>query len=37
MSETEALPPYFNINPDEALADLGAPVGAEDFARIARS
>lgn len=37
MSETEALPPYFNINPDEALADLGAPVRAEDFARIARS
>lgn len=36
MSETEALPPYFNISPDEALAELGAPVGAEDFAGIAR-
>jgi chromosome partitioning protein len=36
MSETEALPPYFNISPDEALAELGPPVGAEDFAEIAR-
>ncbi len=32
----EALPPYFNIVPDEALAELGAPVGAADFAEIAR-
>ena len=31
----EALPPYFNIAPDEALHDLGAPVGARDFAEIA--
>ena len=29
------LPPYFNIAPDEALAELGPPVGAGDFARIA--
>lgn len=29
------LPPYFNIAPDEALAELGPPVGAADFARIA--
>ena len=32
----DGLPPYFNIAPDEALADLGAPVGAADFAEIAR-
>ena len=31
----EALPPYFNISPDEALAELGAPVGTGDFAEIA--
>ena len=31
----EALPPYFNNSPDEALRDLGAPVGARDFAEIA--
>jgi chromosome partitioning protein len=36
MSETEATPPYFNISPDEALSELGPPVGAEDFAEIAR-
>jgi chromosome partitioning protein len=30
------LPPYFNIAPDEALADLGPPVGASEFAEIAR-
>ena len=30
------LPPYFNISPDEALAELGSPVGAADFAEIAR-
>lgn len=32
----DALPPYFNISPDEALADLGDPAGAADFAKIAR-
>lgn len=31
----EALPPYFNILPDEALRELGRPVGARDFAEIA--
>ena len=37
MSQTAdgALPPYFNIAPDEALAELGSPTGTEDFARIA--
>jgi len=29
------LPPYFNIRPDTALADLGDPVGAPYFSRIA--
>jgi len=32
----DALPPYFSISPDEALADLGPPIGAADFADIAR-
>lgn len=32
----DSPPPYFSILPDEALADLGPPVGAEDFAQIAR-
>ncbi len=30
-----SLPPYFNISPDEALAELEAPVGTRDFGRIA--
>ena len=29
------LPPYFSISPDEALAELDAPVGTADFGRIA--
>ena len=28
----EALPPYFDISPDEALGELGEPVGTADFA-----
>ena len=28
-------PPYFNISPDEALAELDPPVGTADFGRIA--
>ncbi|RKF12409.1 chromosome partitioning protein [Roseovarius spongiae] len=32
---TEALPPYFNIDPDQALAELGAPAGTERFGEIA--
>jgi chromosome partitioning protein len=35
-SPEEAPPPYFNISPDEALADLEAPVGTGDFGRIAQ-
>ena len=37
MSQTpeEALPPYFNISPDAALAEQGPPVGTRDFADIA--
>ena len=31
----EAPPPYFGIVPDEALAELDAPVGTRDFAAIA--
>ena len=31
------LPPYFNINPDGALEDLGAPTTSQGFADIARS
>ena len=33
----EALPPYFGISPDEALAELGAPVGTRDLAAIAET
>lgn len=33
--ETEGPPPYFNISPDAALAELGAPTGTGGFARIA--
>ncbi|MDF3420197.1 AAA family ATPase [Sulfitobacter sp. KE29] len=29
-----STPPYFNISPDAALADLGPPTGAEDFRNI---
>ena len=32
-----ALPPYFSINPDAALAELGGPVGTADFAAIAEA
>ena len=31
----EALPPYFGISPDEALLELGSPVGTRDLAAIA--
>ena len=32
-----ALPPYFSISPDSALAELGGPVGTGDFAAIAEA
>jgi chromosome partitioning protein len=34
-SEVSAPPPYFNINPDQALAELGAPADTGQFAAIA--
>lgn len=33
--ETDSLPPYFNISPDAALADLGEALGTGGFADIA--
>ncbi len=37
-SESQAaLPPYFNIDPDAALAQLGAPSGTAEFAAIAQA
>lgn len=36
MSSTLPDPPYFNIAPDAALADLGSPLGTGDFAQIAK-
>jgi len=34
-AEAEAQPPYFNIDPDRALAELGAPTDTARFAEIA--
>ena len=31
------LPPYFNIDPDQALSSLGAPTGADGFGTIAKA
>jgi chromosome partitioning protein len=36
MTET-ALPPYFNIDPDQALNELGDPSGSADFAAISQA
>ena len=36
MSSTP-LPPYFSIDPDQALADLGAPTTSHGFAQIAQA
>lgn len=33
--DSEETPPYFNISPDAALADLGGPMGTSDFASLA--
>lgn len=35
MSRTDPNPPYFNIAPDRAESEMGAPVSARDFAAIA--
>ena len=34
---SQDLPPYFQIDPDQALADLGAPTTTDGFAQIAAS
>ena len=34
-SQQDELPPYFNINSDIALGELGGPATTEDFAHIA--
>ena len=34
---TVPLPPYFQINPDQALADLGDPTTTDSFASIAQA
>jgi chromosome partitioning protein len=36
-ARSDPLPPYFGLDPDRALADLGAPVTTADFAAIARA
>ena len=35
--ETDDPPPYFNISPDAALAELGSPTGTSDFAALAEA
>ena len=35
MAEQNPLPPYFNIAPDSALAEIDAPLGTADFGRLA--
>ncbi len=35
VKDTSSLPPYFNIDPDQALAELGDPILSTDFAEIA--
>ena len=35
MSTADPPPPYFNLDPDQAMADLGPGAGSADFARIA--
>ncbi|RME99863.1 MAG: chromosome partitioning protein, partial [Alphaproteobacteria bacterium] len=37
VKDSAGLPPYFNINPDAALADLDAPTDTAGFARIAEA
>ncbi|WP_323038206.1 AAA family ATPase [Gemmobacter sp.] len=34
-TDAPGLPPYMGLSPDAALADLGAPTGTGDFARLA--
>lgn len=37
MAQEQILPPYFNIDPDQALMELGEASGTDDFARIAQA
>ena len=37
VQDQSPLPPYFNIDPDEAMAELGAPSGSADFAAVAEA
>jgi len=37
MAVKPEQPPYFNISPDTALADLGPPMGSADFAAMAEA
>ena len=37
MSKDGGLPPYFNIDPDTALADLGDPMATQGFGQIAEA
>ena len=37
MTPDTALPPYFNIHPEDALNTLGAPTTTQDFAAIAKA
>lgn len=36
-SETAIPPPYFNIDPNQALAEIGDSIGSSDFSKIAES
>ncbi len=35
--DNDETPPYFNISPDAALAELGAPMGTDDLAHLAEA
>ena len=37
VQDQSPLPPYFNIDPDAALAELGSPSGSADFAAMAEA
>jgi hypothetical protein len=37
MTPDQTLPPYFNIDPEDALSALGAPTTTRDFAGIAKA
>ncbi|MCU0803316.1 MAG: chromosome partitioning protein, partial [Rhodobacteraceae bacterium] len=37
LRETESLPPYFNISPDQEASEIDAPLGTEDFGQIAEA